>query len=80
MSPELLTLLMFLTLILCIPLGHPLAITLAAVAMLRLALASRSAPSAATARPSVARPAFAIVLVFSSLRSAAAVPFSPSLL
>lgn len=34
MSPELLTLLMFLTLILCIPLGHPLAITLAAVAML----------------------------------------------
>ncbi|HCB13059.1 MAG TPA: C4-dicarboxylate ABC transporter [Gammaproteobacteria bacterium] len=34
MNPELLTLLMFLTLILCIPLGHSLAITLAAVALL----------------------------------------------
>ena len=34
MSSELLTLLMFLTLIICIPLGHPLAITLAAVATL----------------------------------------------
>lgn len=34
MSSELLTLLMFATLVLCIPLGHPLAITLAAVATL----------------------------------------------
>jgi tripartite ATP-independent transporter DctM subunit len=34
MSPELLTLLMFLTLVLCIILGHPLAVTLAAVATL----------------------------------------------
>ncbi|MGB5062393.1 MAG: TRAP transporter large permease subunit [Candidatus Competibacter sp.] len=34
MSSELLTLLMFVTLIVCIPLGHPLAITLAAVATL----------------------------------------------
>lgn len=34
MSAELLTLLMFLVLVICIPLGHPLAITLAAVATL----------------------------------------------
>ena len=34
MSPEVLTILMFATLVVCIPLGHPLAVTLAAVATL----------------------------------------------
>ena len=34
MSPEVLTILMFATLVVCIPLGYPLAVTLAAVATL----------------------------------------------